>query len=698
MVSIEIQFNRVCQMNILRFLFRMGFSVLIAFSASFSSAVIFFDYTGYRQASDRAFLVGVPALAIAFLLFGSFPRLWDWLAQRHKDVLVGLAVAALLVAGIVGLPFAVSRVYYLGMFSFAVVLYALMLPAVPAIERQRTARFLCNYFFGFIFSLVFVYGVIGALNNVLSGGFQVLVFSTVLSMLGILTGYYLVRRAIHSFQNGFLHNILNILLTLILPFFLIVIIKILVLFPAMFHMSYIQMPASWLGLFLPAAVVAGVWGIPVLEQFESRGFYILLRQTRLFAFFKENLPGIYAGAMFSMVNFVMARALNHPTFSINSLLFRADSGLWLTILGYPEGGRVERSVHPLVLITLRPLVRFVGLFTAEKWFIAPILVVSAMSGLCVLMAWLFVKRATQKDTYAFLFAIMLGATSAHLLFGSLVETYIFGVTSLIFFLLLVQAGEKRFSVLLPAGLLVFGVTITNIAQAMIALLFNKFGFRRLVQYGMTLLAAGVVLTALVSMLYPKNQSFFFVPRDISFESRYSQPVYKSPLQQVVEKASALGRTIFLYGVVAPKPVEDTLPASPTPFIQFKTFILHDHVYAWYSGLGYIPFIFWVLLLAGALFFFFKGLKSSVHMPLMLGLLGCLVFNFVLHMNYGEEFFLYSTNWTYLLVFWTALAFASLSGRRWFESILTGFVWMMMMNNAWFIFVILRGLAANFASS
>jgi hypothetical protein len=200
------------------------------------------------------------------------------------------------------------------------------------------------------------------------------------------------------------------------------------------------------------------------------------------------------------------------------------------------------------------------------------------------------------------------------------------------------------------------------------------------------------------MIYPKNQSFFFVPKDISFESRYSQPVYRSPLQEVVDKAGALGRTILLYGVVAPKPVEDTLPASPAPFIQFKTFILHDHVYAWYSGLGYVPFVFWVLLLAGAFFFFFKGLKSSVHMPLMLGLLGCLVFNFVLHMNYGEEFFLYSTNWTYLLVFWIALAFAGLSGRRWFESLLTGFVWMMMANNAWFIFVILRGLAANFASS
>ncbi len=76
---------------------------------------------------------------------------------------------------------------------------------------------------------------------------------------------------------------------------------------------------------------------------------------------------------------------------------------------------------------------------------------------------------------------------------------------------------------------------------------------------------------------------------------------------------------------------------------------------------------------------------------MLGLLGCLAFNYVLHMNYGAEFFLYSSNWTYLLIFFLALALAELAGRRWFESLLTVFVWMLMINNAWFIFVILRGL-------
>src|SRR3972149_9826927 len=121
-----------------------------------------------------------------------------------------------------------------------------------------------------------------------------------------------------------------------------------------------------------------------------------------------------------------------------------------------------------------------------------------MSASCVLMAWMFIKRATQKETYAFIFASLLGATSAHLLFGSLTETYVFGMTSLIFFFLLVQADEKRFSVLVPAGLLVFGITVTNIAQGMIALFLKKFGFWRLVYYGVIVLTTRLSLTAFVS--------------------------------------------------------------------------------------------------------------------------------------------------------------------------------------------------------
>jgi hypothetical protein len=686
-------------MKLLHFLFRAGASLVIAFIASFSSAVIFFNYSGYKYTSDRAFLVAVPTLAIAFLLFELLTRYWTWFTQRQVAPLVVFGTFAALGAIVFVLPSAISRVYYLGIGAVAIALFAFMLPAAPAVERMRSTHSMGHYFLGFLLSLFFTYAIISFLGDVFKGRFDIVTFSVTSTVVGSVAGYYLVRRASHSFRDGFLSNPISVILALSLPILLAGIIYGSLQYPAMLSLAYIQMPSAWFGMFLASAVVGGAWGILALEQFEARGYYASFKQTQLFAFIKNNLPGIYAGLLFFLINLVIARALNHPSYSINSVIFEADAGPWMSILGYPEGHDVNRAVHPLVLLTLRPLVSFVRLFLAEKWYLAPMIVVAAMNGLCVLMGWIFVKRATQKSAYAFPFALMLGSTAAHLLFGSLTETYVFGMTSLIFFFVLVQADEKRFSVLVPAGLLVFGVTVTNIAQSMIALLLKKtFSFWRLVYYGVIVLTISIALTALVSVLYPGNQTFFFVPADLAFESRFSKPIYEGPMERVTERMGVVGRAIFLYGAVAPTPMESIARKNTDPLVEYETFNYRSHLKAWYNGLAYAPLGIWLTFLVSALFLFFKNLRSSSHTPLMLGLLGSVAFNYLLHMNYGTELFLYSPYWTYLLVFFVALAFAEFAGHRWFQAALAVFVIMLMMNNAWFILVILRGLNPYLAAS
>jgi hypothetical protein len=685
-------------MKFLQFLLRVGGSFLIALIVSFSSAVIFFNYSGYENISDRIFLVTVPTLAIGYLLYESFPKFWPWLLQRQLSTLIGFGVFALLGSAAVVLPALVSRTYYLGMISLALALFILMLPAAPALERMRSTHSMTYYFLGFALNLVISYGVIGFMGGVFSYRFDVIVFSILITIIGSLIGYYLVRRASHSLRNGFLSNPLSLFLVISLPVFLAAILYLSLQFPSMFSLAYIQIPVARFGMFISSVVVAGAWGLPLLEQFEARGYYAAFKQTKTFAFIKENLPGIYAASLFFGINLIIARALNHPTFSINSIVFEADAGPWMSILGFPEGHDVNRAVHPLVLITLRPFVGLIQLFTADKWFLGPIIAVAAMNGLCIFMAWLFAKRATQKDSYAFVFAIILGVTAAHMLFGSLTETYVFGMTSLILFFVLVQADEKRFSVLVPAGILVFGITVTNIAQSMIALFFKKFGFWKLVYYGVIVLTISIALTAFVSVLYPGNQTFFWVPADLAFEGRFSKPIYVGPMDRVIEKFGVVGRAIFFHGVVAPTPIEDFTRKTTDPLIDFKTHDYHEHVYAWYNGAAYVPVALWLTLFAGAIFLFFKNIRSSPHVPLMLGLLGSIAFTYFLHMNYGTELFLYSPYWTYLLIFFIALAYVDLAGRRWFESVLTIFAVTLMINNAWFIFIILRGLAPYLAAS
>ncbi len=631
-------------------LFRAGLGAAIGFILSVSAATSF-DTSGYATI-DRAFLILIPALAIAYLFFEASPMLEKQIKQTRLET---------------------AKISYI------------------------------HYLLSFGLSLLFVYGAVGFLDEVLKTSFSVMTFTAILIPIFSALGTYLVRRATRSFQNGFLHKPLNVILCLILPIFFSAILLISAKFPAMFIWDYVAIPQNLTGIFFASAIVSGMLGIAALGQFEARGIYQKFRETKLFSFVKENLPGLYAGGMFFLVNLIIARALNHPAVSYNSVIFETDAGPWMNILGSPASDAINRAVHPLTLITARPLIRLLGIFMGAEWNLAPILIAAALSGACALMAYLFIKRATGAETYAFMFALLLGSTSAHLLFGSLTENYVFGMTSLIFFFLLIQAKENRLSRLVPMGVIVFGITVTNIAQTAIGLFFNgNFGsaFKKLIRYCFLVVAFGVALTVFTNSIYPRAETFFFVPADLAFEGNFVKPAYASPLASVKEKIQVVARTMFLYEIVAPDPliVISQKKADPFPTIDLKTFDWRDHKLASYKGLGNIPLVIWIAFLAGAFLCFAKNFRASPHLPLMLGALGSLAFNFIMHMVYGTELFLYTPYWAYALIFFIALSYAELANKKWFEFLLAAFIVILMVNNAWFIFVILRALAPFFAVS
>ncbi|MBI3153390.1 MAG: hypothetical protein HYZ21_14755, partial [Chloroflexi bacterium] len=105
-----------------------------------------------------------------------------------------------------------------------------------------------------------------------------------------------------------------------------------------------------------------------------------------------------------------------------------------------------------------------------------------------------------------------------------------------------------------------------------------------------------------------------------------------------------------------------------------------------------------ILLAGSFIVFVKNIRTSKHLPLVLGLLGTLAFNFLLHMVYGTELFLYTPYWMYALVFFIALSLSEFADKAWFHFALTFVVLTLMVNNLWFILTILRGLAPFYAAA
>lgn len=562
-----------------------------------------------------------------------------------------------------------------------------------------------NYLISSLLSLCFSYLIIGFLHEVLDTNIKIIVSSAILITITNILFYYLIQ----SLHADFFNKPINILLGLSLPIFFSVTIYICLQFPEMFLLEYILIPQKHLLAFMLTAIASSIW-----SQAACR--LTIERQ----AFRLQNATGIYLGIMFFLIYLILSRALNHPALSHNVVLFEADAGPWMEILASPQSGAINRAVHPLSLIIIRPLIRLVSFFMGEHYPLGAMLVVSATAGLCIFMAWLFIKRTTNSNTYAFLFATLLGSTASHLLFGSLTENYIFGTASLIFFFLLIQAKENRFSILVPAGLILFGITITNLAQGVIGLFFNKnlshhlapvavlgggdtgnnkiklffnqFGINRLILYCFLILGFGILLTLFTNFLYPKSITYFFNPKDIAVEFGFVKISGEEPQTNLLEKFQVVSRTMFLYGVVAPKSLEAISEKPPFPTIDLKTFDIRTHQLASYKGLANIPLALWLILLVSSFITFVKNIRTSKNLSLMLGLLGVLAFNFIMHLFYGTELFLYTPYWMYAIVFFIALSLSEFAEKTWFQIFLTITIVAIMINNMNFIFYIMKAIA------
>lgn len=625
---------------------RIFFSAVTGLLTSLILALTFFHYSTFTSLIDRLFLVLVPALAFGILYNQTSPAISHWTRS----------------------------------------------------VRDRIS--ILQYLISFLITLNLTYGAIGFLQPVLRAPFGMFLFAVIALTFGTTLGYFLVQRAAESFRTGFLSKPLNIILALSLPIFWVALILNAAQYPSMFSMDFIRVPQTWMPLFLLTTLISAILSLHLITQHSSLSTTFFPLSS-----FLQNLPGLYAAGMFFLIELIISRTLNHPALEKNTVLFEADAGPWMTILASPESAPINRAVHPLSLITIRPLVRLVSGFMGEHYALGGMIVVSLVASACVFMTWLFVKRATNSSSYAFIFAIFLGSTSTHLLFGSLAENYIFGAAALIFFFLLLQNNETRFSFLIPAGLLLFGITITNIAQGVIALFFSKLGFKKLIQYSFLVLSLGILLTVTTNVIYPKYITFFFVPEDIAFEFNFvrsedgnlSDPMRLSEPASIVRKFNVVTRSVLLYGVVAPDVIESVSEKPPFPTIDLKTFDVRSGSLAPYRGFANLPLALWLGLLAGAFAMFVKNIRTSKHAPLLLGLLGIMGFNFLMHLFYGTELFLYTSYWVYAFVFFIALALSDFSENTWFQWALTIFLFVLMINNFNFIQTIFSALAPFYAA-
>ncbi|MCK6538472.1 MAG: hypothetical protein L6Q26_00330 [Anaerolineales bacterium] len=438
---------------------------------------------------------------------------------------------------------------------------------------------------------------------------------------------------------------------------------------------------------LTAATQVGL--IFLLPKLDATGW----RTSPFILWIKRVLPGLLLASTISASAYAFATVLVEvePPFADN--YFDTDSPFWLNFMtAPPDQLMIMRAVHPMALLIFRPAAWLFSLFLNGDKFHGAILLNSLFGGVCVFLAWSFFKSRTRNTTYALLMASLLGISVSHFLLSVFLESYIFSAAALLAFVLLMGNGEKRLTRLVPVGLLTFGITITNFVQTCIAFLLVRRDIKGLVKYVLIVLALAAVLAFVQHALYPSSEPFYFVS-NLTGESVYRYDLFEVPASAVVSRANVIFRNIALFSVVAPRPLV-FLEELGCTFPCFNTIRYYRGAYQYASYIGFsslLARIWFLLLLAAGGLFAWKLLKSPREASLQAALALNLLFNFILHMNYGDDPLLYSPNWTYALVLFFGISFEKPAEKKWLQFALLLFLAALVVNNLEFLHKVLEAV-------
>lgn len=657
---------------------RVLISATAGFITSLALAQIFFGLNT-RSPIDKLFLVLVPALAIFTCLMFLLPLLEKILTGVSPSVRWFIFFWSLTTAL---LSLLVTQFSLLLFFLFFILSLLLTIPAAPSAQILREAGGYRRTFGAWAFSLLVGFFIIGFLDNFYSSPFEIILLTLFMQAVLGVGGYYFIGR-VKRFWNGRIFDaVIYVLLFAALFGFIGWLFHAnqrVLLFPA----SYFVMNASSRWTFVFTSLIALPWQGWMHIQLKFNGFYNWLNRKHVYLSISENLAGVSLAFAFLAIYLLFASVINDPHYDVDDIFFDADGMNWRNRLITDNWQDFyQRSVHPFVLLLLKPPVDLIAFFLkGDKLFSAYVLV--ALGGAaCVFLAWTFIKSATGNSVYATLIAALLGLTASHLIFGSLIESYIFLAASLLlFYVLLIK--DKPMPALVAASLTTIGITHSNFAQNIIALFTVKLNIKQIIRFAVTVIVFLVLLTLLNNLIYPNAHPFFFVPSTLQAEQQNLFPLNSLRIQ-------ALVRAFFFHNVVAPTPI---LYDKDIPFIQFRFFKPEIDALSQYDlPIQSASAWMWLALLFLAGVLFLLNLRKNPHLRLSLALMGCMALNMGLHLRYGKELFLYTPNWTYALILLVGLSWQSISNRKWFQLVLLAFLILLMINNGMLLLGILDVLA------
>jgi hypothetical protein len=541
--------------------------------------------------------------------------------------------------------------------------------------------------FAWILSAPVAYFVGGFLGNYYPSFLEIVFLAFLAQTVVGLLIYRLLGKAENLYAKNRWDFSLALILFVLLTIFVVEMFNAANRFPVLFNAGYILLESSQFVPYIIGCALA-LPGIIFAEKFLKQKNF---QQTRLYQFINETLMGILVAAFFFAVYFIFSFTFNQPVFNVDDIFFDSDAWNWrirLTTSAYQDF--YWRAVHPFALLAFRPVVAFGSFFLKGDRLAAALFLVAFSGALCVFLAWYFVKQKTGSSLYAALIASLLGGSAAHLVYGSLLETYIFlALISIAVIVLLLK--DTPLYIFIATGLLSFGITLSSFIQPSIVFALQRRNFKQWIIYGAVIAALTIPLTLLNNVAYPKSQPYFFDPASYDTEGR-------NTFEPTIRRATIVARVMFLHSIVAPDPL---VISRELKF--FKIWIVdvnrkvyrldpdHLRVSEYETKFGRALALAWILFAGLGVFLFLKNILKEDNWFSYAFIL-IILFSFIFHQKFGKELFLYATNWTYAIIFFLALAWKEFADKKWFQIALLVFITLMLANNARLLFMMLGASA------
>lgn len=294
------------------------------------------------------------------------------------------------------------------------------------------------------------------------------------------------------------------------------------------------------------------------------------------------------------------------------------------------------KVHPIFSFLILPLNKIVSALPGVNLQGAVNVTVSLAAGVMVMLVHLTVRRLSGRMLPGLLAAAFMASSAGYVFWSGMPETYVFGGAGVAAVLLVALAlPPARTGTEIGLHVLALAFTTTNWMVALLASL-ARFPLRRAVWLGLL----GVLTVALVAVwqkaLIPSS-GIFFLPQAVSEEPAYVIPPTLQNLPLFAERAA----NFVLAAIVAPASV-------------LTDGILHSTLH--FGPLGWLAILGWLALLGGGIT---ETLRRDDRRLIGIVVGGFLAFQFLLHLVYGDEPFLYAMHYLPAL---TLLAALSLTGR------------------------------------